>query len=178
MNPDSTITSKDDCWITRYWAGIQSGKYIVGALIKLQMQKLLELLQDDEVIKDFTDSNKRINFIQRECKHAQAPFAGKPFILTIWQKAIIEALYSFKIYDEELKKPVRLFQRLLLCIGRKNGKSPLISAISLAEWVCGEMGTNILFGSNDYDQASILFDATDAMREASPKIVRCTHRNL
>ena len=66
MIPDSTITSKDDCWITRYWAGIQSGKYIVGALIKLQMQKLLELLQDDEVIKDFTDSNKRINFIQRE----------------------------------------------------------------------------------------------------------------
>lgn len=178
MIPDSTITSKDDCWITRYWAGIQSGKYIVGALIKLQMQKLLELLQDDEVIKDFTDSNMRINFIQRECKHAQAPFAGKPFILTIWQKAIIEALYSFKIYDEELKKPVRLFQRLLLCIGRKNGKSPLISAISLAEWVCGEMGTNILFGSNDYDQASILFDATDAMREASPKIARCTHRNL
>ena len=63
MIPDSTITSKDDCWITRYWAGIQSGKYIVGALIKLQMQKLLELLQDDEVIKDFTDSNKRINFM-------------------------------------------------------------------------------------------------------------------
>ena len=136
MIPDSTITSKDDCWITRYWAGIQSGKYIVGALIKLQMQKLLELLQDDEVIKDFTDSNKRINFIQRECKHAQAPFAGKPFILTIWQKAIIEALYSFKIYDEELKKPVRLFQRLLLCIGSHRLFLPfLLPSGCAARWV-------------------------------------------
>ena len=55
--------------------------------------------------------------------------------------------------------------------------TPLASAISLAEWCCGEMGTKILYGSNDYDQADLLFMATDAMREASPKLARCTRRN-
>ncbi len=57
------------------------------------------------------------------------------------------------------------------------GKTPLASAISLAEWCCGEMGTKILYGSNDYDQADLLYMATDAMREASPKLARCTRRN-
>ena len=55
--------------------------------------------------------------------------------------------------------------------------TPVASAITLAEWCCGEMGTKILYGSNDYDQADLLYMATDAMREASPKLARCTRRN-
>lgn len=165
-------------WIEQYYEAIQSGEIIVGAYVKLMMERLMEELHDDSIIKDFSDSDKRIQFIESECRHAQAPFAGKPFKLMLWQKAIIEAFYSMKIYDSELKRNVRKYQRLLLMIARKNGKSPLVSAWTLAEWFCGEMGTNILFGSNDYDQAGILFDAANAMREESPKMAKCTHKNL
>lgn len=56
-------------------------------------------------------------------------------------------------------------------------KSPLASVITLAEFCCGKMGTKILYGSNDYDQADLLFMATDAMREASPKLAKFTRRN-
>ncbi|MBR1728380.1 MAG: terminase large subunit, partial [Selenomonadaceae bacterium] len=38
-------------------------------------------------------------------------------------------------------------------------------------------GTKILYGSNDYDQADLLYMATDAMREASPRLAKCTRRN-
>lgn len=164
-------------YIQEYWDGIQSGKYIVGYLVRLQMQKLIEELQDSQIKKDFDLSNKRIQFIEAECRHAQAPFAGKPFHLELFQKAIIEAIYAMQIWNDELKRYVRKYQRVLLVIGRKNGKSPYASAISLSEWVCGEMGTNILFGSNDYEQAGILFDGTNDMREESPKLARCTRKN-
>lgn len=165
-------------YIEEYWNKIQSGEIIVGHLVKLQMQKLIDELQDPDIKKDFTDSNKRINFIEKECRHVQAPFAGKPFILALFQKVIIEAIYAFKIYNEELQRYTRKYQRVLLMEGRKNGKTPYISAVSLAEWTCGEMGTNVLFGSNDYEQAGILFDAANDMREESPKLVKCTHKNL
>lgn len=164
-------------YIVEYNNKIQTGEIIVGTYIKLMLKTLIGYFNDDSIIINFTESEKRINFIEKECVHVQAPFAGKPFKLELFQKVIVEALYSFFIYDVELKRNVRLFQKLLLVIGRKNGKSPFISALGLAEWVCGEMGTNILFGSNDYDQAGILFDATNDMREECNKLNRCTHKN-
>lgn len=164
-------------YILEYNNKIKTGEIIVGVYIKLMLEILVGYFTDDNIIINFTDAEKRINFIENECVHVQAPFAGKPFKLELFQKVIVEALYSFFIYDEELKRNVRLFQKLLLVIGRKNGKSPFISALSLAEWVCGEMGTNILFGSNDYDQAGILFDATNDMREECTKLNKCTHKN-
>ena len=55
--------------------------------------------------------------------------------------------------------------------------TPITAAIALSEFVCGEEGTKILFASNDYDQADLAFSAADAMREESPHVARCTHRN-
>ena len=164
-------------YIREYWEDIQSGKAIVGHFVKQQMKLLLADLDNPNLQIDFAESEKRIRFIEKECRHSEAPFAGKPFLLMTWQKAVIEAIFAIKVYNDEFQKYVRKYQELLLVVGRKNGKTPLASAITLAEWCCGEMGTKILYGSNDYDQADLLFMATDAMREASPKLARCTRRN-
>lgn len=127
---------------------------------------------------DTTDAHKRIKFIEKECKHYEAPFAGKPFILTLRQKAFIEAFYSFKIFDDELNRWVRLFLDFLLLIGRKCGKTPLVAAMDLAEFFCGEMGTKILCSSNDYEQADLMFQAINAMREESPTLEKVTRKNI
>lgn len=164
-------------YIRAYWDDIQSGRAIVGYYVKRQMKMLLADLENPQLKIDFDDSEKRIRFIEQECRHSEAPFAGKPFILMPWQKAIIEAIFAIKSYNDDLKRYVRKYQEVLLVVARKSGKTPLASAISLAEFCCGEMGTKILYGSNDYDQADLLFMATDAMREASPKLARCTRRN-
>ncbi len=114
-------------YIRQYWAEIESGKAIVGHWIKQQMKMLLADLDNPNLQIDFADSEKRIRFIEKECRHSEAPFAGKPFLLMTWQKAIIEAIFAIKSYNAELKRYVRKYQEVLLVVGRKNGK-----ALSLA----------------------------------------------
>ena len=164
-------------FIKDYWQEIQNGNIIAGAYIKLELAKLVGEIDNPNLVIDYEASNKRIDFIEKECRHSEAPFAGKPFKLMLFQKAIIEALFAIKVYSAELKRPIRKYQEMLLVEGRKGGKTPFAAAISLAEWFCGEQGTKILYGSNDYDQADLLYTATDNMREASIKLSKCTHRN-
>jgi phage terminase large subunit-like protein len=127
---------------------------------------------------DFEDSEKRINFIEKECKHFEAPHAGKPFLLELFQKAFIEAIFAIKIYDEELGRYVRKYQNVLFLVGRKNGKTPLIGAICLSEWFCGPTGLKILCASNDYEQADLMFQAINAMREESKTLEKVTRKNI
>lgn len=164
-------------YIREYWEDIQNGRTVVGYYVHRQMEMLIDDLENPDLRIDYEEAEKRIRFIEHECRHSEAPFAGKPFVLLPFQKAILEAIFAIKTYNEELGRYVRKYQEVLLVMGRKNGKTPFASALSLSEWVCGEMGTKILYGSNDYDQADLLYTATDAMREASPKLAKCTRRN-
>jgi phage terminase large subunit-like protein len=174
---DLVTVQEEHSWIREYWQGIESGEIIVGYYVREQVARLVSELDNPDYRIDLHESQKRINFIEKECRHSEAPFAGKPFKLLLFQKAIIEAIFAIKRWNDELGRYVRKYQEIILVLGRKNGKTPLASAISLSEWVCGEMGTKILYGSNDYDQADLLYMATDAMREAAPKLARCTRRN-
>lgn len=149
----------------------------------LQLEKLVMELTDQEYqeqhrIKiEFEDSEKRIKFIEKQCKHFEAPFAGKPFLLELFQKAFIEAIFAIKVFDDEQGRYVRKYQQILFLVGRKNGKTPLIGAICLSEWFCGEMGKKILCASNDYEQADLMYQAIDAMREESRTLEKVTRRN-
>lgn len=176
-NTNKLLAAPYPSWIYIYWQKICAGEILVGRRIKQNMQRLLADFEDPDVHIDLEDSDKRIRFIQNECKLYEAPFAGKPFRLELFQKAIIESIYAIKVWSDEAGRFVRKYHDVLLMFGRKNGKTPLASAISLSEFICGEMGTKVLFGSNDYDQADLAFQAADAMREESPKIERCTRRN-
>lgn len=165
-------------YIEEYYAKCVSGEIVIGKELMCQLEILMQELKDTNVFKDFKESDKRIKFIESECRHYEAPHAGKPFKLELFQKALIEAIFAIKIYDNELQKYVRKYQDILFLVGRKNGKTPFIGAITLAEWFCGEMGTKALCASNDYDQADLMFQAIDAMREESPKLARCTRKNI
>lgn len=171
-------------YILEYYNKIQSGEIIVGQELLLQLKQLVIELTDPiyqnlhKIKIEFEDSEKRIKFIETQCKHFEAPFAGKPFILEIWQKAFIEAIFAIKIYDEEINKYIRKYKEILFLVGRKNGKTPLIAAITLSEWFCGEVGTKVLCSSNDYEQAGLMFDAINAMREESPTLAKVTRKNI
>lgn len=161
-----------------YYEKCKWGQIIVGIEIMAQLNMILEDMFNDNVIMEFADSEKRIKFIETECKHFEAPHAGKPFLLELFQKAFIECIFAVKIYDEDLEKYVRKYQDVLFLVGRKNGKTPLIGAICLAEWFCGQTGCKILCASNSYDQADLMFQAIDAMREESKTLERCTRKNI
>ena len=171
-------------YIVEYYNKIKNNELIVGHELKLMLEQVYievtdPLYQNINKIKvDFEKSEKRIKFIETKCKHYEAPHAGKPFILEIWQKAFIEAIFAIQIYDEELGRYVRKYQEVLFLVGRKNGKTPLIGGICLSEWFCGEMGKKILCASNDYEQADLMFQAINSMREESPSLARVTRKNL
>lgn len=168
----------DTSFLLKYIGKCKSGEIIIGHELMMQLDMLLEHFEDAEVKIDFDDAHKRIKFIETKCKHFEAPFAGKPFILELFQKAFVEAIYIFKIFDNEINDWVRLYQDVLFLVARKNGKTPLVSAICLAEFFCGEIGTRILCSSNDYEQADLMFQAINSMREESNSLSNVTRSNI
>ncbi|NBI31030.1 terminase large subunit [Chengkuizengella marina] len=165
-------------YLLEYISKCKSGEILIGHELMLMLDILLTHFDDPEIKVDFEDGHKRIKFIETKCKHFEAPFAGKPFLLELFQKAFVEAIYIFKIYDNEINRWVRLYQDILFLVARKNGKTPLISALCLAEFFCGELGTRILCSSNDYEQADLMFQAIDSMREESKSLEKRTRSNI
>lgn len=165
-------------YFLEYYQKCLSGEIIIGQELMLQLELIFEEFNNPEIKIEFEDSQKRIKFIETHCKHYEAPHAGKPFKLMLFQKALIEVLFSVKIHDAEVGRYVRKYQELLFLVGRKNGKTPFIGAICLAEWFCGEVGKKILCASNDYEQADLMFQAINAMREESSVLEKCTRKNI
>jgi len=165
-------------WLLEYIARCRWGDEIVGRELMMWLDTLETFFDHPDIRVEFTDAHKRIKFVETQCKHFEAPFAGKPFILMLFQKAFIESIYIFKIYDEEMEKWVKKHTDNLLLVARKNGKTPLIAALNLSEFFCGPTGTKILCSGNDYDQAALMFDACNNMREESPALAKVTRKNL
>ena len=105
-------------------------------------------------------ANHAITFIEKFCKHSKGKWGGKPVILELWQKAFIEAVYSFKMSETTFDR----FKKVILLIARKNTKSETCSALGLSELIVGNEGADIVCSSNDDNQASITYDAIDTMR--------------
>jgi len=161
-----------------YYEKCKWGQIIVGQEMMAQLNIILEDMFNENVVMEFADSEKRIKFIETQCKHFEAPYAGKPFLLELFQKAFIECIFAIKIYDNDLLRYVRKYKEIIFLVGRKNGKTPLIGAICLAEWFCGQAGCKILCASNSYDQADLMFQAINAMREESRTLEKCTRKNI
>jgi phage terminase large subunit-like protein len=174
-------------WLIKYYNEIQNGNILVGRNLRSQLDNLIADMNDSRFVYDTREANFRMQFIERFCKHTKAPFHGKPFLLELWQKALIEALYSFRwtangyqeFYDELMPKPnLRRFKKLMLIIGRKNGKSTLTASLALTELMVGEPGTDICCSSNDDAQSKIVFDEINSMRERFDSTDKRTFKNL
>lgn len=165
-------------FLLEYIEKCKSGEILVGRELMQQLNMLLKHFSDPGIQVDFAAAHKRIRFIETQCRHAEAPFAGKPFSMELFQKAFWESIFAFQIYDDELGRWVRKYQEVLFLVGRKNGKTPLVGAGSLAEFFCGLMGIKILCASNDYEQADLMFQAINNMREESPALEKVTRKNV
>lgn len=150
---------KTNGYLESYYNDCKSGKEKVCHYLMLQLEKLIADMDSDEYIFDSTEADRRIHFIENCIRLTKSPFYGQPMKLLPFQKAFITALYSFKMKDDTGR-----FQRVLLLIARKNGKSELCSALVLTEMLIGGSGLDIVCSSNDDIQASILTEAVDTMR--------------
>lgn len=160
------IWTPDNSFLLEYKARIDAGEIIAGEELREELANLEEDLKAGAYLYERGGALLRIEFIEGCVKLTKSPFYGQPMKLLLWQKAFIEALYSFKMTDEVTREglPVDRFKRALLLIARKNGKSEVTSGLANAEFITGNEGADIVCSSNDDAQASIVYDAMDTMR--------------
>ena len=173
------IWTPDNSNLLRYKAEIESGNIIAGQELYTELCNLADDLENDEYYYDTSDAELRMDFMQNCIRLTKSPYYGQPMVLMLWQKAFIEALYSFKM-AKELKdsgKVIDRFKKCLLLIARKNTKSETCSALGNSEFIVGNEGSDIVCSSNDDAQASIVYDAMNTMRQLYDPSDMDTKRN-
>ena len=150
-------------YLLEYIKEIDKGNILVGQDLRVQLDKLVADLDNPKFIFDEEPGQLRIDFIEKFCKHTKSPFNGMPFILELWEKAFLQTAYGFKYASTGLRR----FNEVVLLIARKNGKTTFVAGIDLAEFFLSRGGVDIVCASNTNDQASILFEEINNMREHS-----------
>lgn len=160
-------------YFLEYYNKIKSGEILVGRELRTVIDRLYLDLSNPRYFFDLKAGSIRIDFIETFCRHTKSPFTNKPFLLTLWEKAFLQVSYGFKMSDTKLRR----FNEVVLLIARKNGKTTFIAGIDLAEFFLSK-GVDIACASNTSEQANILFDEINNVREASPTLERRTSKNI
>lgn len=170
---EKTIWTPDNSYLLEYRGRAETGEIVIGQELWAELDNLAEDMTSDRYIFDREDALLRMDFMEHCVRLTKSPYYNMPMVLMLWQKALIEAFYSFKMVDTGLDR----FKKLLLLIARKNTKSETSSALAEAELIVGNPGADIVASSNDDAQASIVFDAIDTMRQLIDPKDQDTKRN-
>jgi phage terminase large subunit-like protein len=113
---------------------------------------------------DDKKGNRPIEFIEKFCRQSKGRWAGKPLKLLDWQRSFIMRLFGWRAPNG-----LRRFRTAYLEVGKKNGKSTMISALVLYLALADKEGApEVYLNAVDREQASIVFDETARMIERSP----------
>lgn len=146
----------------------EAGPVLVPDILKREYEKLSEAaLHPGKYHLDTEISDRHIAFVEKFCKQSQGEM-GKPLKLELFQKAMMEATFGF--VDDN---GTRQYREVNFLVGRKNGKSELLSAIAL-DLLCndGEGAPEIYTIATKMDQAKRCFDEAERMRKHSPFLSR------
>lgn len=147
-------------YIQIYYNLIKSKKIVVSKKVKLQLEKIIyDINNPSKYHFDLEKANRPIEFIEKFCKHSKGQWCGKSVVLELWQKAIIQSIFGF--VDD---KGFRRYREVLIVVGRKNGKSTLLSALALYMLFGDkEGGAQICCVASKKDQAKIVFNEAKNM---------------
>jgi phage terminase large subunit-like protein len=169
---------KEETWLYRYWDAIRRGEIMAGADMSTELDNLIADMDDERYRYDTRAADLKIMFIETGCKLTKSPYYGKPFLLLLWQKAYIEALFSFKMQTIDSGNDwIDRFVESLLLITRKGGKTELIGALGFSEMLLGKPGEDIVCSGTDDGTAALAFDVIDTMRVQFDPHNRDTWRN-
>lgn len=137
----------------KYPNDVLSGKIVACNYVKLACQRYLNLLKNNGITFDGSKADKVIKFI-RNLKHFTGKHNGKPFILSPWQEFIIYSIYGF--YNADGTRTVR---NAYVEIGRKNGKTALVAALTLYHLIAdGESNAQVILSATSAKQAKICYE--------------------
>ena len=146
-------------------------KKLVEDIKTPQKVSFYDEINEEEVthtyIFDEAKGSRPIEFIEKFCRHSKGKWAGKPVILELWQKAIVQAIFGFV----EEKSGLRKYKKAILFVARKNGKSTLDSGLSLYMLTKdGEGGAEVYSVATKKEQAKIVWEEATRMINKSPAL--------
>jgi len=163
---------KDYNPIIEYWAWInlnRQNRRRTPKKVHRVYNELIRIINDpkSEWEYDPAKGNHAIEFIENYCRHSKGKMGGKPFILELWQKALVAATFGIVHKIDGTRK----YQEVILIVGRKNGKSTLAAAIGLyLQMADGEPGAEIYAVATKKDQAKIIWLEAKRMVRKSPAL--------
>ena len=152
-------------YILRYWSQIKSGKIRVSRKVR-KVYEQLAIGCKSKVSKyhfDIDRASRPIFFVESFCKQSKGVI-GQPLKLQLFQKAAIQAIFGFVDANG-----YRKYREVLWIMGRKNGKSAILSALGLYMMIGDhEGGAEIDCVASKKDQAKIVFTESKNMVSQSP----------
>lgn len=160
---------KDYNPILEYWEQIQTGKTLVPKKVYQQYEEIVRWINEGGY-KEWFYSNERANhiieFAENYCCHSKGKMAGKKVVLELWEKAYLASVYGFVDIGGNRKH-----QRVVLIVGKKNGKSLLDSIMgNYGLFADGEGGPEIYAVATKKDQAKIVWLEAKRMVTKSPTL--------
>ena len=154
--------------IVEYLQLILDGVEVTSKKIKKVYHHVVkDVIENDESEWEYDEEKAQhaIDFIENYCKHSKGNMGGKPFILELWQRALVAVMFGIVHKIDGFRK----YQEVILIVARKNGKSTLAAAIGLYLQVAdGELGGEIYAVATKRDQAKIIWLEAKRMVQKSP----------
>lgn len=155
--------------IIEYWNWIKRNRRRVSTKVYKVYKELVRIITDENSEWEYDPKKAKhaIEFIENYCRHSKGKMGGKPFILELWQKALIAATFGIVHKIDGTRK----YQEVMLMVGRKNGKSTLAAAIGLYLQIAdGEPGAEVYACATKKDQAKIIWLEAKRMVRKSPAL--------
>ena len=153
--------------ILEYFEKMKSGEIRVCKKIYAVYEELDRLIHDTNSEWEYSPkkANHALEFIENYCKHSKGKMGGKPFIMELWQKALVAATFGIIHKIDETRK----YREVILIVPRKNGKSTLASAIGLYLQIAdNEPGAEIYAVATKKEQAKLIWTEAKRMVNKSP----------
>ena len=107
-------------------------------------------------------------FVERFCRQSKGKWGGRPIVLLEWQRDFLMRAFGWKRADG-----TRRFRTIYVEVPKKNGKSTLVSAITLyLALEPDENAPEVYLNAVDREQAGIVFEEACRMVEASDALSR------
>lgn len=153
--------------ILEYWEQVENGTTLVSEKVYQQYKEIVGWIKNNGHKEWFYSSqraNHVIEFAENFCCHSKGKMAGKKVVLELWEKAYFASVYGFIDIEGNRKH-----QRVVLIVGKKNGKSLLDSIMGLYGLVGdNEGGPEIYAVATKKDQSKIVWLEAKRMVTKSP----------
>lgn len=150
-----------------------AGQHIVNTSWKVYYiyRRIIRIMDDPESKWEYSPerADHAIEFIESYCRHSKGDMGGAPFILELWEKALVASIFGIISKETKLRK----HREVLLMLARKNGKSTLAAAIGLyMQMADGEPGSEVYALATKKDQAKIIWLEAKKMVKKSPVLLK------